>query len=182
MESRRIDDRPDAGGWRSADKKVPTFRVESAGAWGACDIAHSILLDGDDFTRTVITVTGDGPEGWTTHTRTTWAPGWDEQRVMDVTVWASFHWYRAESDITWQVDAEDEADKFTAFLMDGSVLAAVAKTPRGRWKIVASDHWAHWAPSTHDKRFDDPKQAAAFVALRMGTALVEGEPGDDTDS
>ncbi|WP_336160022.1 hypothetical protein [Amycolatopsis sp. VC5-11] len=180
VDARRINDRPDPQGWRSSGKQVPTFWVEAMGAINACDIAHSVLLDGNDFTRTVVTVCEENTEERITHTQTTWAPGWDQERADNGTLHASFHWYEGGFDISGNLYAEDDADEFTAFLTDGTVLANVVKTTRDRWKVAGSDHWAHWCLSTHDKRFDDPKSAAAFVALRMGAALVEGEPDDDT--
>jgi hypothetical protein len=179
VDARRIDDRPDPQGWRSSGRQVPTFWVEAVGAKHAAVIAHDVLVDGNDFTRTVVTVCEEDTEERETYTRTTWQPGWDEQRAADGTVSAAFEWYLGGHMITGQMYAEEDADEFTAFLPDGTVLANVVKTPRGRWKINQSDHWAHWAPSTHDKRFGDPKDAAAFVALRMGAALVERNPLDD---
>lgn len=178
VDARRIDDRPDPQGWRSSGRQVPTFWVEAVGHLNACDIAHSVLVDGEAFTRTVVTVCEENTEERATHTETKWAQGWDEKRAEDGTVRASFHYYADGHVLNHPIYLEEDADEFTAFLQDGCCLANVVRTPRGRWKIAQSDFWASWAPSTHDKRFDNPKDAAAFVALRMGAALVEGEDSD----
>lgn len=64
--ARRINDRPDPGGWFSSGTDLPTFSIDAASAENAADIAHSIAGHGAaGITRTIVQTyreTEDGGE------------------------------------------------------------------------------------------------------------------------
>jgi hypothetical protein len=171
ISARRINDRPDPGGWYSSGTDLPTFSIEAASADNAADIAHSIAGHGAaGITRTIVQTyreTEDGGEEYTDTTRW-WTE--DGRPVEPTRVYRQYG--RDGRDITGDFHAELDADTVTWFTHDAEVWLHLSRSPRGRWTVAASDV-VTLAPSHHRRRFDTPDTALYWAERRARTRAIE---------
>jgi hypothetical protein len=169
--ARRINDRPDPGGWYSGGTDLPTFSIEAANAENAADIAHSIAGNGAaGITRTIVQTyreTEDGGEEYTDTTR--WWTG--DGRPNEPTRVLRQYGYNGR-DITGDLCAEQEADTVAWFTHDAEVWLHLSRSPRGKWEIAASD-FVTLTPSHHRHRFATPDAALYWAERRARTRVIE---------
>lgn len=172
VEARRIDDRPDDAGYYSSGHDLPTFYVDAASPDHALRLAHDVAGHGvATMTRTLVTTYQVDDETRTLYESTRYARGWNAERVEAGTVEVQFQYSQDGRIIDGSPTAEQDADAVTVFDAHACAVAALARTPRGRWRIETSDY-AHLKRSHHDARFSSPEQAAHFVAKIMSVRLV----------
>lgn len=172
VHARRIDDRPDDQGDYSSGHDLPTFYVDAASPDHALRLAHDVAGNQvANMTRTLVTTYQVDDETQTLHESTRYAPGWNAERVDAGTVEVQYQYSQDGWIIDGSPTAEQDADAVTVFDAHAGVVAALTRTPRGRWRIETSDY-AHLKRSHHDARFSTPEDAAHFVAKILSVRLV----------
>jgi hypothetical protein len=168
--ARRINDQPDANGWRSMGHDLPTFWVEGVGAENAARIGHDVAGHGvKDLTRTIVQAyreTEDGREEYTDTTQ--W---WADGRMVDPTR-VNRQYARDELVIAGQMYAEDDADTATWFTHDACVWLALSRTKRGKWAIESSD-FVIFRASDYRRRFAKADDALRWVECRARVVVLE---------